>query len=132
MGLQHIWLHSQWSQRLPTRLIQAPLSRHQMFEIHGGTLMQSWLGVNAFLNIISAAPSHLSHLPSIKRPPSRGLPAVKSRGRVGGVSSLGRCDGIDRVCFARQKPSRLLALLRLLPLILLVLTLLVGREQIVR
>jgi len=52
MGLQHIWLHSQWSQRLPTRLIQAPLSRHQMFEIHGGTLMQSWLGVNAFLNII--------------------------------------------------------------------------------
>jgi len=69
--------------------IQAPLSSHQMLEMHGRTLMQSWHAVNAFLNLFPAAPLHLSHLSSITRPPNWGLPAVKSGKACGRCVKLG-------------------------------------------
>ena len=65
MGLQQVRLYGLWSQRPPKRHVQAPLSSHQMFGMRGGILMQSWHAVNAFLNLLPAAPSHLSHLPSV-------------------------------------------------------------------
>jgi len=100
MGLQQVRLYGLWSQRLPIRHIQAPLCSHQMCGLHGGPLMQSWHAVNAFLNLLPAAPSHLSHLPSVTgflKGDCRDSSHVR---RVGGVSSLGRRGGIDRVCFA--------------------------------
>jgi len=81
------------------RHVQAPLSSHKMFGMLGRTLMQSRHAVNAFLNLLPAAPSHLSHLPSVTSLLIGDYRRSSLAGRVGGMSSLGRRGGIDRVCF---------------------------------
>ncbi len=96
MGLQQVRLYGICSQRPPKRHVQAPLSSHQMLGKNGRTLMQSWPAVNALLNLLPAAPLHLSHLPS-HLPSVTGLLMGNCRHsshvrRVEGVSSLGRCD----------------------------------------
>jgi len=94
-GLQLVRLHGQWSQRLPTRQILASLSSHKMFGMLGRTLMQSRHAVNAFLNLLP--PASFASLASFFYP--KGLLIGTRRqsslaGRVGRVSSLGRCDGL--------------------------------------
>ncbi len=99
MGLQQVRLYGLWSQ---TPRSGSPLQPSDVRNAwpHSDAVMACR---QCSLNLLPAAPSHPSH-PS--HPPSvtgllKGDCRDSSHGRcVGGVSSLGRCDGIDRVYFA--------------------------------